>query len=228
MLLNQAPIGPVWWLGLGLSATFLVLILLAEYTVVDAEDHGFRSARLSLTLLAYLVLLAILGWIRFSGARAAISATAGALVAGAVSFRLLRLYDVSTLYALSSATIVALVLGQSVWAINYWFIHPLGAGLLLLDVFYVVHGLLQQNADPPRVEAGHRGICCCRRDWFGARAAVPESTGLTRSQGPSNSGKIGPSTTDSIISTPIATKTILARERRCERGGGEDFFFFFF
>lgn len=149
LLLNQAPTGPVWWLGLGLSATFLVLILLAEYTVVDVEDNGFRSARLGLTLLAYLVLLAILGWMRFSGARAAISASAGALVAGAVSFRLLRLYDVSTLYALSSATIVALVLGQSVWAINYWFIHPLGAGLLLLDVFYVVHGLLQQNANPP-------------------------------------------------------------------------------
>lgn len=149
LLLNRAPVGPVWWLGLALSAAFLVLVLLAEYTVVDPEDRTFQTARLGLTVLAYLALLAILGWLRLSGARAAISAPASALVCAAVSFRLLRLQNVSLLYSFSSAVLVALVVGQSVWALSYWFIHPLGAGLLLLDVFYVVHGLLQQNANPP-------------------------------------------------------------------------------
>ncbi len=41
--------------------------------------------------------------------------------------------------------IVGLVVGEAMWALNYWQVTPTGAGLLLLVLFYVLHGLAQQH-----------------------------------------------------------------------------------
>ena len=43
------------------------------------------------------------------------------------------------------AGIVALVMGQSTWALNYWRLSPLAAGLWLLLIFYLFTGLAQQQ-----------------------------------------------------------------------------------
>jgi len=143
--LNLAPIGPVWWLGLALSAFLLVLVLVAEYTVVDPNDPAYRAAALGLTALTFIVALALFGWIRFTGARAALSATATAFLSALLALRLLMLnggaFGRSALYS----GVVGFVLAQAMWALNYWRVTPTGAGLLLLVLFYVAQGLAQQH-----------------------------------------------------------------------------------
>lgn len=143
LLLELAPTGPVWWLGLAISAVFLVLVLVAEFTVVDPNDQAYRLASLGLTALTFIVALALFGWVRFTGTRAALSATFTAAIAGTLALRLLMLNGASFGRSVIYGSVVGLVVGEAMWALNYWQVTPTGAGLLLLVLFYVLHGLAQ-------------------------------------------------------------------------------------
>ncbi len=144
-LLNQAPDGPVWWLGLGLSAAVLLAVLVAEFVVVDPSDPAFDLASLALTALAYALALVLFALLRGSGARAIISATAGGLVASALAFRLFVLRTAPGARAALYAAFTGLVTAEVIWAINYWRIAPSSAGLLAMIPFYLVVGLSQQQ-----------------------------------------------------------------------------------
>jgi hypothetical protein len=145
LLLELAPTGPVWWLGLAFSAFFLVVVLVTEYTTVDPDDSAYRAVSLGLTALTYIVALALFGWARYTGTRAALSSTFTAALAGLLSLRLLMLNGGTFARSLVLAGVVGLVVGEAMWAMNYWRVTPLGAGLLLLVIFYILHGLIQQH-----------------------------------------------------------------------------------
>lgn len=145
LLLELAPTGPVWWLGLALSAVFLVLVLVAEYTVVDPDDPAYRIATLGLTALTFIVALTSFAWIRYTGTRAALSATFTAVIAGSLALRLLMLNGGTFGRSAVYGGLVGLVVGEAMWALNYWQIAPTGAGLLLLVLFYGLHGIAQQH-----------------------------------------------------------------------------------
>ncbi len=145
LILTLAPLGPVWWLGLGLSALLLVLVLVAEYTVVERADTAFQAASFSLTALTFIVALAIFGWIRFTGTRAALSATSTASLGGLLALRLFLLNQANSQRSLIFASVIGLTCGETMWALNYWRVTPIGAGLLLLVLFYTLHGLAQQH-----------------------------------------------------------------------------------
>jgi len=145
LALNLLPAGVGWWAGLGFTAVFLVLVLIAEYTVVVPDDARFYWAALGLTALAYAVALVFFALLRASGDRAAITATAAALVSGLIALRLLLLAGALPREALPYAGIIGLCLGECTWALNYWAAGPLGTGLTLLVIFYTATGLAQQH-----------------------------------------------------------------------------------
>jgi hypothetical protein len=145
LLLNRLPAGVGWWAGLGITAVFLILVLIAEYTVVAPDDPGFYWAALSLTVLAYAVALMFFALLRASGGRAAITATAAALVSGLIALRLLLLAGAGARESLPYAAVIGLCLGQCTWALNYWQAGALGAGLALTVIFYTGTGLAQQH-----------------------------------------------------------------------------------
>ena len=145
LLLNRLPAGVGWWAGLGFAAVFMVLVLIAEYTVVAPDDAGFYWAALGLTVLAYAIALTFFTLLRASSGRAAITATAAALVSGLIGLRLVLLAGATRLDALSHAGVIGLCLGQCTWALNYWPAGALGTGLILLVVFYTCTGLTQQH-----------------------------------------------------------------------------------
>ncbi|MBI3242743.1 MAG: hypothetical protein HYZ49_10665 [Chloroflexi bacterium] len=145
LILNLAPLGPAWWLGLALSALLLVIVLVAEYIVVERTDPAFGAASFGLTALTFIVALAIFGWIRFTGTRAALSATSAALLGGLLALRLFLLNQAEAQRSLIFAGVIGLTCGETMWALNYWRVTPIGAGLLLLVLFYALHGLAQQH-----------------------------------------------------------------------------------
>lgn len=145
LLLNLEPLGPVWWIGLGISALFLVLVLVAEYTVVEPNDRAYQAAAFGLTALTYIIALALFSWLRYTSTRAALSGTATAFLAALLSLRLLLLSGLSFLRGSVYASVVGLVVGETMWALNYWRVTPVSAGLLLLVQFYILHGLVQQH-----------------------------------------------------------------------------------
>ena len=143
--LNRAPAGPVWWVGLGLSALGLIVVLTAEYTAVDRDDPGWQAAALGLMGLAYLLVLILFVLLRTGGLRAVIAAPVSGLVAAAVSLRLLALREAPLNRAAAYSAAIGVAIAEVIWAITYWRISPIAAGLLALVPFYVGVGLAQQQ-----------------------------------------------------------------------------------
>ena len=143
--LNRTPNGPVWLLELGLSALALSVVFIAEYIVVDPNDPAQDAAALALTALAYALALILFVLLRSLGARAAISATIGGLVAAGLAWRLLTLGGVPAGRALVYGGLVGLICAESIWALNYWRLVASAAGLIVMVPFYVGVGLLQQH-----------------------------------------------------------------------------------
>ena len=69
MLLNGLMEGSVWLLGMLAGTAVLVLVLVAEYAVIDSEHPAFYQMQIGLTLLAYLVALVWFSWVAQQGAR---------------------------------------------------------------------------------------------------------------------------------------------------------------
>jgi hypothetical protein len=143
--LNHAGSTPLWWLVLGCSVVALLVVLIAEYLVVDPADPRREAAALALTTLAYLLALILFILLRRLGARAAISATLGGGVAAALTLRLFALKFAPLWRSALYAALVGLICAEAIWALNYWAISPTGGALLTMIPFYVGEGLAENH-----------------------------------------------------------------------------------
>lgn len=143
--LNGLPDGPVWWLGLGSSAVGLIVVLIAEYMVVDPEAPQREAAVLALTALAYALALILFVVMHSLSARAAISATVSGLVAAGLAWRLFTLHDAPLGRASLYAALAGLVCAEVIWALNYWRVPSSSAALMATIPFYISVGVAQQH-----------------------------------------------------------------------------------
>ncbi len=144
-VLNRTPDGPLWWLGLGLSALALLAVLVAEYTVVDREDSAWDMAALGLTALTYALALVLFALLHSLSARALIAASASGLIAAALAMRLFALKSAPLGRAALYAGLVGLITAEAAWAISYWRVSASSAALLALIPFYLTVGVAQQQ-----------------------------------------------------------------------------------
>ncbi len=144
-VLNRTPDGPLWWLGLGLSALALLAVLVAEYTVVDREDSAWDMAALGLTALTYALALVLFALLHSLSARALIAASASGLIAAALAMRLFALKSAPLSRAALYAGLVGLITAEAAWAISYWRVSASSAALLALIPFYLTVGVAQQQ-----------------------------------------------------------------------------------
>ncbi len=135
-----------WWAaGVATTGILLWFIVLAEYHTIDPSDPRYELARLWLNLVTYGVAFGFFVAIHQTRARSALSATEVLLVSGLLTASLLRTGPAQADRAWLFAGMTALVMGQSMWALNFWRISPLKAGLWLLLIFYLFTGLAQQQ-----------------------------------------------------------------------------------
>jgi len=142
-LLPVAPSQSYWLLGLMLTGVALGLSMTGIYHTIDPFARGYRRARLGMNALTYGVALVLFLVVYRSRARSIVSATEVMLVSGLLALELLRGSGRPTLMISLYAGITGLLLGQVTWALNYWRLSSLTAGLVLLVVFYDVVGLAQ-------------------------------------------------------------------------------------
>jgi len=143
------------WLGqtdeLGLWAALLVLGSIAVPVALASEYSAFASPELKDSLLFWgqLLLIHLVAAVLFvriydSRSRFLLSGTAlllvSTLLAARVFWPLVRLPTTAFLYGGS----VGLLLGEAVWLLNYWRMSSLRGGLLLLMLFYITVGIIQQ------------------------------------------------------------------------------------
>jgi hypothetical protein len=143
--LNRLPDGLAWWLGLGTSAVALIVVLIAEYVVVERDAPLRAAAVFALTALVYALALILFVLLHSVSARAAISATVGGLVAAALAWRLFALQSAPLGRASLYAALAGLICAEAIWALNYWRVPSSSAALMVMIPFYICVGLGQQH-----------------------------------------------------------------------------------
>ncbi len=143
-MLNTLPQGMLWWMVFAIGAVLLILVLVAEYIVVDAQDASYPISVAGLTALSFALFLVLAITLKFSGTRLFFLVPPLALSAGVISLRyiVLRLNlqnnftDENARVAFFAALVIALITGQLATALHYWALSPIRFGLALLGPAY--------------------------------------------------------------------------------------------
>jgi hypothetical protein len=144
LLLNRAPTWPLWWAGLLLTGSALALVVVAEFGTVDPYRLGYARARLILNVVGYALAFTSFTLIYNTRGRSVLTAPAVSIVGLILAFELLNTTEVHMRHALQYGLFAALLLGESAWALNYWRLSAPAGGMILLLIFYIVVGVVQQ------------------------------------------------------------------------------------
>lgn len=138
-----------WWgyrIGLiGLTGVALAVVIVSQYHSVDVSGQYRRSARLILNVVAYIGAFALFTALYGARLRSVLSATGVWLASSMFALELLRDTEISVRRTWLYAILVGLLMAELTWALNYWNIGARIGGMLLLIVFYLLTGLIQQH-----------------------------------------------------------------------------------
>lgn len=127
-----------------LAAGLLTVIILAEYHTIDASDALYAISRLGLNLAGYALAL-ILFWSVYNvKARSLLSAPIIGTVSALVALELLRGNEAGVRRTWLYGAAIGLMMGEVLWAMNYWNVNGLFAGLVMTTLFYVLVSTAQQ------------------------------------------------------------------------------------
>ena len=143
-LLAQITTWPLWIGGLLVAGVSISLVVSAEYTAVSPQDPGYPMARLTLNMLAYLLAFTLFAIIYQTRTRSLVTATLMMLAAAVLALDLLSIADAQFRRVILFTGIVALIIGESTWALNYWQISAWAGGLFLLLIFYFTANVAHQ------------------------------------------------------------------------------------
>lgn len=156
LFLPNSP-GLLYWLvGLVLGGAVLAWSILMHYQMLDVQSSlrpvgssepsvGPHLPSIGRSLIAYLLALIFFTFIYRTRLRSLVTATAVAFVASLIALSILdaekRPLRTLALYA----GIIGLVLGETMWALNYWRANVLSVGVLLMLIFYSLIGIAREH-----------------------------------------------------------------------------------
>jgi hypothetical protein len=139
--LFQMPLGPLWWAGFAFGGAALMLVLVAEYIVVDPDDVRQPVAAAGLTAVSFALYLTLAIALRFSELRLYLILPALILAAALVSLRTLHL-RLHGQWAFVQSGLIALLCGQFAAALYYWPLSAVSFGLAVLGPAYALTSLI--------------------------------------------------------------------------------------
>jgi hypothetical protein len=139
--LFQLPFGVVWWAVFAIGGILLMLVMIAEYIVVDPQDIRYAPASAGLTAVSFALFLTLAIVLHSAGTRLFLILPALILAGGLVSLRTLRLRSQSGLKILG-AMVTVLILGQFAAALHYWPLSSITYGLAVLGPTYAMTTLV--------------------------------------------------------------------------------------
>ncbi|MFH1446313.1 MAG: hypothetical protein ABIG43_02755 [Chloroflexota bacterium] len=135
--LNNMTLGYEWWVVFGLGSFLLIMVLIAEYNVIDIKDMNHPVATVGLTALSFALFLILAIAIRTAGLRLYLIIPTLVAAAGFVSLRTMYL-RLKGKWLFEWAIIVALIIGQMAAGFYYFPVNPLQFGLFLLGILYAL------------------------------------------------------------------------------------------
>lgn len=139
LILFQQPFSFLWWIIFAIGGATLILVLIAEYIVVDSKDVYHIPATIGLTALAFALFLTLTITIRNSEVRIFLLAPTITAASGLTSLRTLHLLHKK--WAFTQTAVIAIIIGQLSAALNYIRIDPISFGLILLGPAYALTSL---------------------------------------------------------------------------------------
>ena len=132
----------------------IILVLLAEYVVVDPQDDRRGPAAAGLTVLSFTLFLVMATALRYANLRLYLLLPAVGLASGLVSLRAMRLRQPGN-WPWLQAGLATLGVIQLAAGLHYWPLTPVSFGLALLGPAYALTSLLGNLAEgePPRQAA---------------------------------------------------------------------------
>ncbi|MFQ6015157.1 MAG: hypothetical protein ACE5NP_06915 [Anaerolineae bacterium] len=135
----------LWLVGLGLSGLLLGLLVEGEYYLVTPGGSHFGPVRWTLEMITYLLALILFTMIYASKVRSLLSATTTGALSAVLALSLLHRPGQRLARPTISSLVVGLIMAEIVWALNFWRLESLVAGVFLLLMFYVATGLARQR-----------------------------------------------------------------------------------
>lgn len=133
-------VGPEWWAVFALGGLLFVLVLLAEYIVVDANDIRYGPASVGLMAVSFALFLVLTVSVRAAGMRLYALVLTLAPTLFLVCLRSLYLRSGGRWF-LNWSLGIALIIGQAAAGLHYWPLTPLKFGLLVIGLAYAVTSL---------------------------------------------------------------------------------------
>lgn len=133
--LNQISVGPQWWIILGLGGTLMILVLLAEYIVVDLNSILHPPATLGLTAISFALYLYLSIALRAANLRLYMLVPALVLPVALLCMRTFYLRFGGQLQ-IAWSLVIAAIIGQMAMALHYFPLSPIAFGLILLGPAY--------------------------------------------------------------------------------------------
>ena len=135
MPLNAIQVSLHWWAIFALGGILLVMVIVAEYIVVDFEDSRYSIATMGLTSLSFALYLFLIITIRGAELRLYLELPAIVITIFLISLRTFYL-RLGGKWCISWAIGVGLIVGQIAVGLHYWPLSPLAYGLVLLGPAY--------------------------------------------------------------------------------------------
>lgn len=129
-----------WWVVYVLGSLLFVLVLLAEYNVLDTQSETHPAAALGLVALSQALFLILSVALRTGRTRLFIVIPLVILASAFISLRSIRLRTQDG-WKLEHALIIAILTGQLAIGLHYFFLTPLQYGLVLTAALYVMVSL---------------------------------------------------------------------------------------
>lgn len=126
------------------AGAFFVATIVGQYITIDLSDRYYSAARLGLNLAAYLIGLILFATIYSLKIRSLYSAPMIGFAAGLLALEMLRGSEADFVRTWIFSAAIGLVIGEMVWALNYWNLSGFVGGAFLLIFFYAFAGLTQQ------------------------------------------------------------------------------------
>lgn len=137
VILSNLPNDPLWWVVYIIGGGFLLLVIFAEFVVLDEEDFRRPLAVTLLGALSYAMFLALIVSLRSSNLRLVMTLPAVALSSGALSFRVFFLQNPEQV-RFPEAVASLIVVTQLTAPLHYLPVSPLSFGLILLGALYAM------------------------------------------------------------------------------------------
>ena len=138
--LTSLEVGAQWWAVFTLGGVLFVLVLVAEYIVVDAADIRHGPAVMGLTAVSFALLLILMIAVKAAGIRLYLLLPAIVIPLGLVALRTLYL-RLGGRWQPVWAIGIADVVGQLALGLHYLPVQPVRFGLILLGAAYALTSL---------------------------------------------------------------------------------------